>query len=134
VSFCGGDIIETMRTLLEILFVLLIAAVGSLVVGTVFWLTLVEGSGADAYRIGQFWLITLSGAVPTGFLWYAKRRHAPYRYLESLRWSLLALTLSLALFSVFNAFTGFIPISGDRSAHTLEDAFYSAALVFSFGF
>jgi hypothetical protein len=95
-----GCIIETMRTLLEIAVMVLIAALGSLVVGVLFWL--LEGR-ATFSSVGQPWLIALLGVVPTGLVWYATRRHAPYRYREGLVWGVLALFLSLLAFSALTA-------------------------------
>lgn len=87
---------QSMKPWLEIPIVVLVSLLASPCACLVFLLTLQSwptGGNWNAEVFGVFSLLALVGVLPTGLIWYARRRDRPYRYVEAVLWGMLGYVL-----------------------------------------
>ncbi len=97
---------RAMNTVREVAVVLLISVIASVGAGLGFLLTISPMNLAWDDLL-WFSLLALAGITPTSLIWYARRRHAPYRYLEGVLWGVVGLVFSVTIFFAFRS-----PLSG----------------------
>lgn len=95
-----------MNTVREVAVVLLISVIASFGAGLGFLLTLQFPPTIFVWEtFTSFSLLALAGIAPTSLIWYTRRRHAPYRYLEGVLWGVVGLAFSITVFTLMSTST-----------------------------
>jgi hypothetical protein len=93
-----------MNTVREVAVVLLISVIASVGAGLGFAFTMQFPPTSFVWEsLTSFSLLALAGIAPTSLIWYARRRYAPYRYLEGVLWGVVGLVFSVTIFIAFRS-------------------------------